>query len=301
MLNYDEFKEVVMAKFADYFTDSLKTKGCFERVEINKLNKTREAIAIREGRISFFAYMDALYQDYQISGDMEEVLSTTAKMVKKQLERVDGIISCFKQENFTKQIRCRIINTKINRKLLEKVVHREFNDLSVIYQWRVEDEDGTYSMIIRNDMAEKIGISEEQMFQMALQNTRRMYPMYTENMTSMLLRIFQDKESPEEILETGKNMYVISNEMHRNGAVCLLYEEYFRELAEKLDSDLYILPSSIHEVIAVPTKLDEVDPAILVDMVKSINDKKVAPEDRLSNSIYLYSRKDGKISILAEA
>ena len=33
MLNYDEFKEVVMAKFADYFTDSLKTKGCFERVE----------------------------------------------------------------------------------------------------------------------------------------------------------------------------------------------------------------------------------------------------------------------------
>lgn len=186
--------------------------------------------------------------------------------------------------------------------MLEDAVYREFNDLSVIYQWRVEDEDGIYSVTIRNEMAEALGISEEEMFQMALQNTKRMYPPYMENIASILLHVFQGIEIPKEILEDGEKVYVISNEKKRNGAVCMLYEDYFHELAEKWASDLYILPSSVHEVIAFPVELSNTgDPNELADLVKCVNDETLDPEERLSDSVYLYSRKDRKISILAEA
>lgn len=47
--------------------------------------------------------------------------------------------------------------------------------------------------------------------------------------------------------------YVISNNKGINGAVSMLYEDGLHDLAEKLGSDLYIMPSSIHEVIAVST------------------------------------------------
>lgn len=52
-----------------------------------------------------------------------------------------------------------------------------------------------------------------------------------------------------------QQMYVISNNKGINGAVSMLYEDGLHELAEKLGSDLYIMPSSIHEVIAVSTDL----------------------------------------------
>lgn len=46
-----------------------------------------------------------------------------------------------------------------------------------------------------------------------------------------------------------QTMWVISNEKGINGAASMLYENELHELAESLESDLYILPSSVHEVI----------------------------------------------------
>ena len=302
MLNYDEFKEVVMVNFKDYFSDPFKTMKSFEKVEANKVNETKEAIAVRDGEKGMLVYLDVLYHDYQTSLDLEDVLSNAAKMVQTHLERAEDVLSCFKREKFKEQIRCRLINTKLNRKLLEDAVYREFNDLSVICQWCVRDEGVTYSITIRTGMAEKFGMSEEEMFQTALQNTKRMCPLYMENMASILLHVFQGIEIPKELLEDGEKVYVISNEEKRNGAVCMLYEDYFHELAEKWASDLYILPSSVHEVIAFPVELSNTgDPNELADLVKCVNDETLDPEERLSDSVYLYSRKDRKISILAEA
>ena len=73
------------------------------------------------------------------------------------------------------------------------------------------------------------------------------------------------------------------------------YKEYFAEVASKLKSDLYVLPSSIHEVIAVPT--EGYEPWSLTKMVGEINDKEVAEEEVLGDSIYRYSLMTGNLSI----
>ena len=49
----------------------------------------------------------------------------------------------------------------------------------------------------------------------------------------------------------------------------MLYENELHELAENLESDLYILPSSVHEVLAVSTELT--DPEELAQMVAEVN------------------------------
>ena len=59
-------------------------------------------------------------------------------------------------------------------------------------------------------------------------------------------------------------------------------------MAEKIGSDLYILPSSIHEVIAVST--DFGSPDELAEMVYEINMDQVDINDRLSNQVYCYDK-----------
>jgi len=85
------------------------------------------------------------------------------------------------------------------------------------------------------------------------------------------------------------NMLVVSNHRNINGASCMIYPDLLKEISEQLDSDLYILPSSIHELIIIKNDYSY-NKKILKEMVKDINFTQVPLEDVLSNNIYFYSR-----------
>ena len=68
----------------------------------------------------------------------------------------------------------------------------------------------------------------------------------------------------------------------------MLYTDSIQELAEKMGSDLYILPSSINEVLAVSA--DSYDPYELADMVVEVNMNQVELAERLSNQVYHYDK-----------
>ena len=61
-------------------------------------------------------------------------------------------------------------------------------------------------------------------------------------------------------------------------------------VAEKLHGSYFVLPSSIHEVIAIPTTLGS-NYRDLERMVREVNEMAVAPEDQLTNSVYRYDSK----------
>ena len=75
-----------------------------------------------------------------------------------------------------------------------------------------------------------------------------------------------------------------------NGAVNMLYDDNLHEISERVGDDLFILPSSVHEVICVPASSAD-DLKYLADMVHEINMMQVSLEDRLSNQVYHYDRK----------
>ena len=73
-----------------------------------------------------------------------------------------------------------------------------------------------------------------------------------------------------------------------NGAASMLFENELHELAENLGSDLYILPSSVHEVLAVSAASES--PEELAEMVVQVNKEEVSLDERLSNQVYHYDR-----------
>ena len=78
----------------------------------------------------------------------------------------------------------------------------------------------------------------------------------------------------------------------------MLYEDGLHDLAEKLGSDLYIMPSSIHEVIAVSTDMG--NPNELAAMVAEINMDQVALDERLSNQVYHYDKELRKVTLATD-
>ena len=85
------------------------------------------------------------------------------------------------------------------------------------------------------------------------------------------------------------DMYILTNETKLNGAACILYENVLYDFAQKLGEDLYILPSSVHEVILLP-KLSVFEKDELVNMVREVNTEGVAAEEVLSDHVYEYNR-----------
>lgn len=93
-------------------------------------------------------------------------------------------------------------------------------------------------------------------------------------------------------------IYVISNEQNINGAVSMLYGDNIHELAERTGSDLYIMPLSVHEVMAVQT--EGVAPKELAELVEKNNMSRIRLSERLSNQVYRYDKEQRILSLATD-
>ena len=62
--------------------------------------------------------------------------------------------------------------------------------------------------------------------------------------------------------------------------------------ASQIEADLYIVPSSVHEVILIPVD-DDITKDGLDEMVRSVNSTELSKEEILSDSAYLFTRENG--------
>lgn len=308
MMNYDIFKEVVAEKFMDYMPEQYQ--GMRLRVEpINKVNKVLDGITLvgsGAGRsVSPTLYINHMYEHYLETENLQEVLQSAARrmdMAFKEMPEVGDVNLESAKDNIVFQV----INTLQNEDMLRDMPHREFQDLSIIYRWVVKvDENGIQSSAIRNNLAEQLGMNEEQLFKCAVENTRRIFPPTVKSMNDVIREMFISDGMPAEVADMmigempeDKMMWVISNDRGINGAGSMLYEDNLHKLAMKLETDLYILPSSVHECIAVSTNVG--DPYELAEMVSEINMGQVALEDRLSNQVYHYDKDARRLTLATD-
>ena len=86
-------------------------------------------------------------------------------------------------------------------------------------------------------------------------------------------------------------IYVLTNDEASYGAVCMLYEDIISGFCEKIDHNVYIIPSSIHEILLFPA-IEYMDTEHLKEIIRSVNSQ-MPIEDILSDRAYYYSRATG--------
>ena len=307
MMNYEIFKEVVKEKFLDYMPE--KYKGMEVVISpMEKVNETLDGLNLREeGRhISPTIYVNDMYRKYQNNGDLEQTIRGACDVMERGFKEMPPINIDSICKDAKEKIVFELINTTQNESYLKQLPHREFQDLSIVYKVMIkEDENGIQSTKVTNTLAERLGMSEEDLFKCAAENTRRLLPPTVRSMNDVMREMFVKDGMPEEIAEMmireippEQTMWIISNSRGINGAVNMLYENELHELAENLGSDLYILPSSIHEVLAVSSDLTS--PEELAEMVVQVNMEEVSLNERLSNQVYHYDKDLRKLTLATD-
>lgn len=298
MMDYQMFKEIVKENIRDYMSPEYRD-ATVEVISVNKVNGVRDALAVRkpDEQIAPNLYLDDFYEAYQQCDNLEMTLKFMAeeygRIADRSVKKLDIDLSQMKD-----RVVMILVNTEQNKEMLADLPHREFQDLSVIYRYVVsQSEQGVASFKVTNAIMEQLDMTPEELFQYAAENTKRMFPPKVGRMEDIMFGMMGGDGIPDEVAElfqTDRNpkesMWIISNSSGINGAVSMLYDENLNRLAEKMGTDLYIIPSSVHEVLAVSVEMGSGDPEELAEMVQGVNMSVVELEDRLSNNVYHYDK-----------
>lgn len=193
-----------------------------------------------------------------------------------------------------RRIACRLINYESNQKLLQDVPHLRFLDLAIIPFYSLsEDEMDSATILIHNAHLDCWKVTEEELFAIAKENTPKLFPYELLDMKTILKQMGADY-----LEDIGYEipMFVLSNHKKINGAICLLYPDVLKDFSERIGKDLYILPSSLHEVILIPAD-DDSSMEALSQMVREVNATQVLPEEILSDHVYRYTREMNQITM----
>ena len=307
MMNYEIFKEVVAEKFKSYLPERYQNMEL--RVEsVNKVNRVMDGITLidhsAEKNISPTIYINNMYDHYLHTENLQKVLQDAAESMDKAFLEAPqaGILD---MDNARDNIVFQVVNTMQNEDMLRDMPHRDYQDLSIIYRWVVAvDERGIQSTVVRDNLAKQLGMTEADLFKCAVENTRRIFPPMVKSMNDVMRDMMMSDGMPAEIADmmleempADRTMWIISNDRGVNGAGSMLYEDVLHKLAMKLESDLYLLPSSVHECIAV--SVDMGDPYELAEMVNEINMYQVSLEERL-NQVYHYDKDARRLTLATD-
>ena len=277
-MSYDAFREIVRNEFKQYLPPVYQ-EWELEIREVPKVNGYMDGISLiptESGEGTPTIYVQDLYQYYLQCGDMEQVFRKAASVFVVGMEYASTMNDRGLMEMPKDRIVFCLINAEENQRLLENVPHRKTLDLALIYRVLLYSEDGGFdSAIITNELAEAMHLMEEELYQLAMKNTPELLP--------------------AKVHYCDGHFAILTNQYKILGATALLYPGLLSDVAESLDSDLYIMPSSIHEVFLVPPIGQSV--AEMNRMTVEANNTVVPPEEVLAHHVYYYDREKDKVEI----
>lgn len=303
-MTYKEFKYQLLKELEERFPSG--TSITIQEIPHNN-NHTEEALTILEPglNISPTIYLESYFRQLKKEVPISSIIAQIYSYYQehRSTQSIDtSFFTCF--ENIRPRIVYKLVHQEKNKELLKEVPWIPYLDLAIVFYCLLsKSPTENASVLIRNEHLCYWNVSVEDLLSLALKNTPFLLSSCCDSLAELLLPMLE--QLPVQEQTDTKNtfasasmvpMYVLTNQQRFLGACCILYDDVLKEIAERLDSDLYILPSSIHEVILMPVTVTESVPA-LSQMVCDINQSEVSAEEILSDHIYYYHRSTDSITM----
>ena len=243
---------------------------------------TGMAIHPSGGDIALTMDLEALFDRFR--NDL--YLGNPMKAIEREIKEAVAQMPQFDTEALTnyelmkEKLTLQLVPSAKNKDLLADIPHRNIEDMALAYRFDMgHNERTSYSILVTNKMLNAYGISAAQLHDDALEAASHSCPATLRNMNEVIRNMAgQTDPSP---------MWVASIENGQNGACVIQYPHFLDDAAETLGGSFYVLPSSIHEVLLLA---DDTSPSLseLENMVRTINQAEVAPEERLSDNVFHY-------------
>lgn len=188
------------------------------------------------------------------------------------MNRLEEIVTS--KEEVLKRCSYILVNqvTKFDRPYVRRPINQT---LELRYKVDISDVLENARIALEEPHIERIGLTEEELYEYAYRNTMKKFPYKLQSLTDALgCSIFESKVP----------LYVLTNETTVNGAGVILYEGMRDILLDAVENEFIAIPSSIHEWIIVPEILRDV--GTITKMIQEVNSTVVSPNEVLSDRPY---------------
>lgn len=254
---------------------------------VRKGDDVKEGIALGDGTVKPTVYVDE---------------SLTAK------ENANRIIEQYKNmpiPDFNADMFSDLDNVKKNVVVcLRRPTSDDCNDLKTPYldmemyiKFVIDSKDGEQMFItIKDNHLSLWDITKDELFDIAIDNARQnltIKGMGEVMMEMMGMNADEMNDMGMPVDTENEQMFVASNKSKLQGASAFIFLDKIKEFADACEDDLYMLPSSVHEILLV--KATGAIKSDLDAMVQEVNATQVAPNEQLSNHAYFYNRELNEI------
>lgn len=311
-MNFDEFKQEVVGRIKEFLPEKYEdAKVSLQDVMKNNDTKlSAVTIQLPDNNICPTIYLNQYFENYQNGQSMEDVLSSIAAVREEhEVSQPFDVSRITDFDQVKDKIAARLIGAEMNEELLAARPHTMVDDLAVTYCVMLgEDERGSMSVPITNQLMENWNVSVEQLHGIAMENMETLTPGSFRSMNEVMMDMMMpnlinecggDREQAEMMLEAmcppdDGRMYVLTNEQKLNGAAIILDQKTMDQVADRVGDKFFILPSSIHELLVVPQDAG-ISREDLEQMVQEVNATQVEPQERLSDHVYIYDAKEHEL------
>lgn len=303
MMTFEDFKKEVAEKVMSYLTGDCKSVRVERNLKENSTYFDGLIVTMEDIRAVPIIYLEQYYEQYETGADIESILKKIASDFQKNLDGEDNKVlnleSVMDFENVKHKIFPKLINARDNERLLENMPHKTMADLAAIYLIRLdENEERTFLVKVTDVLLERFGLTLDELHELAVQNMEEYQEIEFIGMTRKLFGL-EELISGDHLegvsLFEKEPMNILSVLNWGGGAAALLSKKTMESVIEKIGEDFYILPASVNEVIIL---VDENVPVKdLIEIVGEANTEVVLPEEKLSDSVYVYDRENHEIRI----
>lgn len=294
---FEEFINMLIKEVKENLPEELEN-ATVEVQTVTKNNNTELKsllIKIEGENLTPSIYLEQFYKDYRNNKmELEEIVSKVIELRIKH--RKDTKMDLNYLEDF-EAIKKDIIPTfaglkEYNKELMESCPYVKILDMVMVFRIviNMKDENGvTGTILIKDDLQNKLGVTTQTLFETALKNVKGNFK--CKNMGEIFKEMMGASDLETEMFNDNP-MYVLTNKEMTFGAAAIIDEEFMWDVYDKIGGDFIIIPSSIHELIAIPMTEMENNADYVNNMIKDVNRTQVEQKDRLSNHAYKFTKEN---------
>lgn len=276
-----DFTTAILTQISDEFTPSVQTMA-----KNNGVIRHAIALTTKTSTEAPLIYIDSYYESYCNGISLDELVIKFLDEYRQCLPFEASFPNVpLDIEQMKPFIFVKAIHYERNLPWLASIPHKRILDLAMIYEFVFPHSmDGYGFSAITYPVLNMLCLNEAELDTLAWENMRRENPPHT-----FSVRHYID-------LTCHCTIHILTNHKKIHGAAYLFDTNVLQAMADYLESDLCIFPSSIHEVIIVPFDASSTKEELNA-MVQEVNATEVAIEEQLSDHIYVFHRDIGELSL----
>lgn len=304
-MEYQEFKVMIQKRMQEIMGDAIEVgfetylKNNHTEIEAMTLKKKGLQTKVM---LSPAIHLQDLYILYKKEGDSEKFHACLVEIKKLYMEQEPKGLDFIDRDwdSIKGNICMNLLYEDWNKEWLEEeaVSHCKFLNFVIVLRSIVDiSSQGIGSMMVTKELMSYWQIMEEELWAAAWNNLYQ-ERFYIQNMNEVIKSEIREHEMDINYKEMDSMLplYVLSNQKRAYGARAILRTDLLQAFAMGAGRNLYILPSSVHELILIPDNGNySVDD--MRETVRTINETQVPEQDRLSDTIYYFQKDSGTIEI----